>query len=339
MATQIASREIEIVPSISNVHYTVNFQLGGLQTLNIGLCEFYLTELEKITIVDSKNQSCPLTFLFFDSLPTINSTDNSLLDIDQEVMSKKFLGSVEVPASKYISISGMSIANATFSNVNLKASPYSPGKLYCVVKVNSNPIYETGCLTFKYSFVQYQESGSPASGTSGGVTNAEMDLMGGLTIKGNSSEDVSSPSDLSASEVTAMLNVFQGDSGSGGLKGLVPATQIGDSSKFLSGSGTWVEISKSLPVRAISSSANVLISDYYIGCTNLSSQITVTLPDLALVDNGQVFVIKDEEGMAGTYPIAVYGNGASIDGESTYTLNAPRESLELIARETYWCVK
>lgn len=46
---------------------------------------------------------------------------------------------------------------------------------------------------------------------------------------------------LTASEATAVLNAFTGDSGSGGVKGLVPAPASGDAaaSKFLKADGTW----------------------------------------------------------------------------------------------------
>jgi hypothetical protein len=43
----------------------------------------------------------------------------------------------------------------------------------------------------------------------------------------------------SATSVTALLNEFTGDSGSGGLKGLVKAPVAGDSIKTLNGDGTW----------------------------------------------------------------------------------------------------
>jgi hypothetical protein len=46
----------------------------------------------------------------------------------------------------------------------------------------------------------------------------------------------------SAAAQTALLSVFVGDSGSGGAKGLVPATVSGDSTKFLRGDATWVAI-------------------------------------------------------------------------------------------------
>ena len=47
---------------------------------------------------------------------------------------------------------------------------------------------------------------------------------------------------MSAAAVTALLSSFTGDSGSGGVKGLVPAPAAGDSTKFLKGNGSWASI-------------------------------------------------------------------------------------------------
>ncbi len=44
-------------------------------------------------------------------------------------------------------------------------------------------------------------------------------------------------------QVTAALDAFVGDSGSGGTKGLVPAPSTGDAGKYLKGDGTWATVS------------------------------------------------------------------------------------------------
>src|SRR5262249_55086038 len=63
------------------------------------------------------------------------------------------------------------------------------------------------------------------------------------TIKGRASgAGTGPPQDLTATQTTAILDVFVGDSGSGGTKGLVPAPAAGDAAahKLLAASGDWV---------------------------------------------------------------------------------------------------
>ncbi len=70
------------------------------------------------------------------------------------------------------------------------------------------------------------------------VTNAKMANMANITFKGNISGGAAAPSDLSATQVTANLNVMTGAGGTG-LKGLVPSQVGGDATKYLKGDGTW----------------------------------------------------------------------------------------------------
>lgn len=71
------------------------------------------------------------------------------------------------------------------------------------------------------------------------VSNSKLAQMPTMTIKGNNTGGTANADDLTTTEVTAMLDVMEGDSGSGGLKGLVPAQSLGDATKFLRGDGTW----------------------------------------------------------------------------------------------------
>jgi hypothetical protein len=60
-------------------------------------------------------------------------------------------------------------------------------------------------------------------------------------LKGNNTAVSAAPTDLTAAQVTAMLNAVVGDGGSGGVKGLVPAPAAGDAaaSRFLRADGSW----------------------------------------------------------------------------------------------------
>ena len=73
------------------------------------------------------------------------------------------------------------------------------------------------------------------------VTNAKMANVATATFKGRTTAGTGDPEDLSATQATALLNAFAGDSGSGGTKGLVPAPASGDaaSGKFLKADGTF----------------------------------------------------------------------------------------------------
>lgn len=73
------------------------------------------------------------------------------------------------------------------------------------------------------------------------ITNTNLAQMETNTIKGNSTGITTNASDLTATQVTAILNNFIGDSGSGGTKGLVPAPATGDgnSGKYLNATGGW----------------------------------------------------------------------------------------------------
>lgn len=69
------------------------------------------------------------------------------------------------------------------------------------------------------------------------------------TILGNITGGTASPVSLTPTQVTSMLNVLVGDSGSGGTKGLVPAPAAGDAAagKFLKASGAYAVPAVVLP--------------------------------------------------------------------------------------------
>jgi microcystin-dependent protein len=81
-------------------------------------------------------------------------------------------------------------------------------------------------------------------------TNAKLANMATQTIKGRTTAGTGEPEDLTATQATAILDPVTGDSGSGGVKGLVPAPAAGDAAaaRYLSAAGTW---SAAVPVGSI----------------------------------------------------------------------------------------
>ena len=73
------------------------------------------------------------------------------------------------------------------------------------------------------------------------VSNTKLANMATATFKGRITTGSGDPEDLSQSQATSLLNVFTGDSGSGGIKGLVPAPASGDGAAKLSllAGGAW----------------------------------------------------------------------------------------------------
>ena len=73
------------------------------------------------------------------------------------------------------------------------------------------------------------------------VTNAQLAQIATARFKGRTTGSTGDVEDLTATQATALLNNFVGDSGSGGTKGLVPAPASGDAAagKFLKADGGW----------------------------------------------------------------------------------------------------
>lgn len=75
------------------------------------------------------------------------------------------------------------------------------------------------------------------------VTVAKLEQVASGTFLGRTSASTGNVEKLTATQATALLNAFVGDSGAGGTKGLVPAPAAGDAAagKFLKADGTWDE--------------------------------------------------------------------------------------------------
>lgn len=79
----------------------------------------------------------------------------------------------------------------------------------------------------------------------------------------------------------------------------------------------------------VSSSYQIQVSDYYVGCNHTAS-ITITLPYASQLSSGQTYTIKDESGQADSFNITVVRQGTDeIDGETSFTIESPYGAVNL----------
>lgn len=108
------------------------------------------------------------------------------------------------------------------------------------VNVTNNPVADGS-----YQDIIVSSNGTIYTIASNVVTNAKLYQMPAGTIKANITGAPAQPADVTLSQLTSNLSVFTGDSGSGGVKGLVPAPAAGDAAanKYLKANGQWATIS------------------------------------------------------------------------------------------------
>lgn len=135
---------------------------------------------------------------------------------------------------------------------------------------------------------------------------------------------------LTAAEATAVLNAFTGDSGSGGVKGLVPAPAAGDAaaSKFLSAAGTWTAPAGSGDVTGPASSVDNAITRFDATTGKIIQSSALTIADTT----GTIAGFADGAGLndANGNEVLRLGVTASAVNEATIT-NAATGGKPLIS--------
>ena len=156
--------------------------------------------------------------------------------IAQEI-NEKVLRSIKVPRATSTAFDTTLPADLA-GNVNKAITINATGDGFSLTDISA----VTGAVTSLTGDVTGSGGGAMATTIANDVvTNAKLDNMATQTIKGRTTAGTGDPEDLTATQATAILNNFVGDSGAGGTKGLVPAPASGDAAanKFLNADGTW----------------------------------------------------------------------------------------------------
>lgn len=200
------------------------------------------------------------------------------------------------------------------------------------------------------------------------VTLGMMAQIDTARFLGRTTASTGNVESLTGSQATALLSNFTGDSGTGGVKGLVPAPSAGDaaSSKYLKADGTWdtvtpsfanqnantfysgpssgsaaapgfrAIVSQDLTVAVTSKSTTYTATqaDYLILCSTSGGGWTLTLP-AAASSTGRVLVIKKTS--SDVNQLTIDGDsGETIDGAATISLVMQYDSETLICDGSNW---
>ena len=174
------------------------------------------------------------------------------------------------------------------------------------ITLPSSPPSANDALVYNGSAYVWQSSTTIADGS---VTNAKLADMATQTFKGRTTAGTGVPEDLTATQATAILNAFTGDSGSGGVKGLVPAPSSGDNAaeKFLKAGGTWVAPFKLVGARAKTTNAQAITN----GSSNVITTWTTEDYDTDTAFNSTTGVFTVPSGKGGYYRISACIGSAS----------------------------
>jgi hypothetical protein len=232
------------------------------------------------------------------------------------------------------------------SGVMLSAAP---SFIFINTDTNAAEIVVGGAPTFPIALV----NGGTGAGTAAGARD-NLAVAYSDQIDANGSGQLV----LVPDEATAALNPFVGDSGTGGLQGLVPAPSAGDAAakKFLSASGdfeaidagdisgipslsgdnTWTGYNAfagiGTTIRAVTANDSVNSDDHTIECNATSGNITITLPPIAN-SLGRELTVKKTDSSAHT--VSVSGD-ANIDNAASYLISLQGQTLSLQGGETNW---
>jgi len=187
----------------------------------------------------------------------------------------------------------------------------------------------------------------PTIGSSTNNAFAAWDGAGGTAIKNQTSvTSVASGGILVSKPLWNLsdnsIQVGQANTGISGSAGSLSIVANGNAQIVVSGTSltlgasSFVTLGRALRIiretTAVSMNAQ-LLSSMYIGVTDTSAPRTITLPNNG--NSGQIYIIKDESGGAGSNNITVTSTGsATIDGAASVTINTNYGVVRVISGGT-----
>jgi hypothetical protein len=146
-------------------------------------------------------------------------------------------------------------------------------------------------------------------------------------------------------DVDAPLVAISDDSDtSGDIAGDIILGEIGGVEQFGVGRDGWVRChgatingGQSVKRTAVSGDYAVLATDYLIAVLDTAAPRTISLPAAASVEEGTIFIVKDESGGAATNNITVDGNlTEQIDGAGSKTITTNYGAVKLYTDGAGW---
>lgn len=200
----------------------------------------------------------------------------------------------------------------------------------------------TGSLSIQRSALTGDVTASAGSNATtianSAVSNAKLADMATQTIKGRTTAGTGAPEDLTATQATAILNNFVGDTGSGGTKGLVVAPASGDSGKFLRGDASWATPSSLVDwnITSVKTSAYTAAVGDLVRCNASGGAFTVNMPTAVGNTGKRIGVLKIVTDTSFNQ-ITIDGNGSeTLDGALTRKLNTFNEYYEWVSDGANW---
>ena len=98
--------------------------------------------------------------------------------------------------------------------------------------------------------------------------------------------------------------------------------------------------SQRVPYQGTSSGMTIAIQNHIVGVTSVTGGKTISLPSAVTMASGRMFIVKDESGQASSSnPIAIVPPaGQFIDGEASYLIVVPYESVMIYSNGTNWFI-